>query len=291
MITYMLTASATHIGSGKGYQCTQEIIVMPSMAAAPPLQIEHFHREYKVTSCNTLKRHMWTRPIGKLTVSAVEPQPLNLSTVEPRATTTAAMKLLFQPCKAQISAARPYDWNISVKSFLRIKTFFTTQPFKRIPTEKGAETDPLIGIDSQITAANIRRCDTLPWRLHRLSSAGTITTDAVAATPWTSILIVPVSASKTLLPTFLSPLSARRYVLVLQLNVEDMFHGAIALEIPIQVIHDPSQTASRSRWSSGGQEHESLLHQSLEGIASMSFRDEKEAGSGDLTKPPPYAKY
>lgn len=290
MITYMLTACAVHIGSGKTYWCKQEISIMPSMAAAPPLQIEHFQHEYTVTSGTALRRHVWSRSIGKLTVSAVEPQPLNISTSAPQASATASIKLLFEPCKAQKLFARPYDWDITVKSFLRIKTFFTTQPFKQIPTQKTLESDPLIRMDSQATLADLRCCDTLPWRLHRLSSVGTIVTDA-SSTPWTSILTVPVNASKTFLPTFLSPLSARRYVLMLDLNIEGLSHGTLALEIPIQVIHDPSQTSDRSRRNLRGQEQETLLYQSLQGMASMSFKDGQEMDSGVPIKPPPYAKH
>lgn len=193
---------------------------------------------------------------------------------------------MFEPCKAQKLAARPYDWNITVKSILRVKTFFTTQPFTQIPTQTSVEKDPTAQMDSSDTKSDLRHCYTHPWRLHRLSSAGTIVTEA-SATPWTSTLVVPVNACKTLLPTFLSPLAARRYVLVVQLDVGDLSHGTLALEVPIQVIHDPSQkprTLCREN-------QESLLRQSLDGMAAMSLEDGPQLGSGDMVKPPPYAKH
>lgn len=160
----------------------------------------------------------------------------------------------------------------------------------QIPSQKTLEIDPPIQMDSQTTLADLRCCDTLPRRLHRLSSIGTIPTGATS-TPWTSILNVPVNASKTLFATFLNPMSARRYVLMLDLNIEGLSHGTLALQIPIRIIHDPSQTSDRSRRNLCGQEQESLSCQSLEGMASMSFQDGQETGSGGPIKPPPYAKH
>ncbi len=289
MIEYMLTASAMHIDSGRRYQCKQDISVMPSNAVAPPLQVEDFPRDYTLTSSKALKRHIWSRPIGKLTVSAVEPQPLNMSTNAPRASTTASIKLFFEPREAGECAIRPYDWSITVKSFLRIRTYITTRPFQQIPTQEIVETDPLVQVDSKATSASRRHCDTLPWRLHRLSPAGTITTGPLA-TPWTSVLIVPVNASKNLLPTFLSPLSARRYVLVLALKVGGLSHGTLALEIPIQVIHDPSETSNRSSRTLLGQEQERLWDPDVVDMASMSFKDGSELQPEAIIKPPPYSK-
>lgn len=289
MIEYTLTASAMHIASGRGYQCKQDVSVMPSNTAAPPLQVEDFTREYTLASSKALKRHIWSRPIGKLTVSAMEPQALNMATNAPRASTTASIKLFFEPCEARGCASRPYDWSIAVKSFLRIRTYITTRPFKQIPTQKLVETDPLVQMDSKATSESLRHCDTLPWRLHRLSPAGTITTGP-CATPWTSVLIVPVNASKNLLPTFLSPLAARRYVLVLALKIGGLSHGTLALEIPIQIIYDPLKISNRSSRTLLEHEQEHLLEQDVMDMAAVSLKDGPEMQPEAIVKPPPYSK-
>jgi len=289
MIEYTLTASAMHIDSRKRYQCKREINVMPLNAVAPPLQVEDFPRDYTLVSSKVLKRHRWSRPIGKLTISAMEPQPLNISTNAPRASTTASIKLFFEPCEARVCATRPYDWSIAVRSFVRIRTYVTTRPFKEIPSQEIVETDPLVQLDSKATSASRRQCDTLPWRLHRLSPAGTITT-GLLATPWTSVLIVPVNASKNLLPTFLSPLSARRYILVLDLKVGGLSHGTLALEIPIQVIYDPSEKLNPSSRTLHGQEQERLWDPDVADMASMTIKDGPELQPKAIMKPPPYSK-
>lgn len=291
MIIYTLTASVIHMGSGRNCQHIREITIMPSIPANPPLQIEHFPREYKTTCSKVLKRHIWGRQIGALTVWAVEPPPLNISTSESRASTIAPVTLFFKPCKAHTVGPLPYDWEITVKSFLRVRTFLTAKPFTRIPTQEAVETGGLIQMDSTTTSPETRRCDTLPWRLHRLSSAGTILTGGLDATPWTTALIVPVNAPKTLVPIFTSPLATRRFSLVLHFTIGNLSHSPLVLEIPIQVIHDTSKTSKLSRQATeGGQERDPELQQGLEDMESVSLQDDSGAKLGDATKPPPYSK-
>lgn len=156
MVAYMLTASAMHIDSGKRYQCKQDITVMPSNAVAPPLQVEDFRRDYALTSTKAVKRHIWSRPIGKLTFSAMEPQPLNMATNAPRASTTAPIRFFFRAMRSPRCATRLYNWSIIVRSFLRIRTYITTRPFKPIPTQEIVEIDPLVQMDSKATSASLR---------------------------------------------------------------------------------------------------------------------------------------
>ena len=293
MITYALTAtttrSAAHIGSEIQCRYRREIIVMPSIPAAPPLQVEDFLPEYKTTCGKVLKRHIWSRPLGKLTVSAVEPQPLNISTSAPRASTVASVKLLFEPWGAHTPAARPYEWNVAVKYYLQIRTFYTTQPYTQIPTKKTVETDPLAGMSCSATSPEVRQCNTLSWHLHRLSSAGTIASDT-SVIPWTATLTVPVNASKALVPTYLNRLSARRYVLVLHVGFANLHHDPLVLEVPIQIIYDQSQSIVLSRLKMDGQAGDSINHQLLEGLTSMNLGEGQDQVSSlhEAVQPPSY---
>lgn len=289
MVTYDLTATAIHLSSREQCRSIQEIMVMPSNPAEPPLQTEHFPREYRLTCSKTLRQHFWSRSIGTMTISAVEPAPLNISTSDLRASTSVPIKLLFKPCKANKSMALPYDWDIAFTSFLRIRTFNSTRPFSRMPTQELTETDHLVQMDCKGTLPESRHCDAFPWRLHRLSPVGTIIHDE-ATVPWTTTLIVPVNAAKSLIPTFLSPLSARRYSLVLQFIIGTLSHGPVNLEIPIQVVNDVSEkTLLRSNLSD---RHRSSVSQTPEdAIASISLEDANEQSSPRAAKPPPYSKH
>lgn len=292
-ITYVITAVSTRFprGTTSATKCRtkREVTVMPSIPASPPLQIEHFPHEYKTTCVKTLKRRVWNRPLGELTISAAEPKAFNISTSAPRASTVAAVKLLFQPCETHTPAATPYEWRLTVKSHLKVRTFYSTTPFTQVPTKESVKSEPLAEMTSSCTYREIRQCDTLSWRLHRLSSAGTIASDTLA-TPWTTTLIVPVNASKALIPTFLNPLSARRYVLVLHITVDKIHHEAIVLEVPVQVICDPSQPATLSkRGASCETSRDGAERQIAEEVGTMDLEDCHVPGLLDTTQPPLYA--
>ena len=287
-IMYLLKASAVHLGLGKTRRCDQEVTVMPSVAARPPLPIEYFPDEYNAACTRTLKRHIWSRPTGRLIVSLVEPHPLNIAVCEPRATTIASIRLLFEPCKSQTKLVRPYDWDIAVQTSLRSDTFFASRPFPQVPVCGSMKKDNLIQVDTRSKLLDLRSCGTLPWRLHRLTSAGTIIPDQ-SVIPWTTTLIVPVNAAKNLSPTFLGPLSARRYALVLHLNIANMFHNSLTLSIPIQVINDTSKAGRPLSQAMSWQDQESTLLGDVEGIASMSLADPKNA-SPKVTEPPAYRR-
>ena len=261
---------------------------MPSIPASPPLQVEHFPHEYKMTCVKTLKRRMWNRPSGKLTVSAAEPKAFNISTSAPRASTVALVKLLFQPCGAHVPAVTPYEWRLTVKSHLKFRTFYSTKPYTQIPTMESVKLEPLAEMTSGCTHPEIRQCDTLAWRLHRLSSAGTIASNDFAI-PWTTTLIVPVNASKSLVPTFLNPLSARRYVLVLHITIEEIHHDAIVLEVPVQVICDSSHPATPLTRGSSETSREVSEHQATEEMTMMNLDDSHVPSLLDTTQPPLYA--
>ena len=291
-IMYVVTAVSTKLAgdlsSATLCRTKREITVMPSIPASPPLQIEHFPREYKTTCIKTLKRRMWNRPLGKLTVSAAEPKALNISTPAPWASTISSVKLLFQLCGAQTPAARPYEWKFTVKSHLKLRTFYSTKPFTQVPTKESFKSEPLAEVTSSCTLSEIRQCNTLPWRLHRLSSAGTIASDTLAI-PWTTTLIVPVNASKSSIPTFLNPLSARRYVLVLSITIEEIHHDAMVLEVPLQVISDSSQPAAPMKSGSSGVSCDGVEYQATTGTTTMDLEDRHVPNLLNTTQPPLYA--
>ena len=288
IITYALFASALHVSSGKKCRAKKEIRMMPTTLSTPPLQTEHYPREYRLTCKQPLRKHAWSRSLGNLAISASEPPALNTATSNPRASSLLRVQLIFTPsCKTLAQTERPYDWDITVKSALRARTFYTTKPFSQTPTLETAGSDPLIQEVSRITKSETRRCDTLPWRLHRLSSHGTI----IAANPnlpWTATLTMPINACKDLVPTFLCPLSARRYSLSLQFTIANLSHTTLDLEVPIQIIHDPSPQSQNLSLS---QEYFNEDARILGDLGSLGLGDEFDIDPIRAIKPPPYSKH
>lgn len=233
MIFYHITGSA-NTGENMS-QCMREIKVLPSIPALPPLQVVHFPREYKTECRKELKRYIWSSPLGKLTVSAEEPQPLNLSCTAPRASTLATVSFSFDSSKPHTSMAPP-DSTVMVRYLLRSRTFYTTEPLAGMPNLDTIESNPLIQMTTETTRPEVRQFNKLSWRLHPNSSAEPgVSNDSTLL--WTTTLTVSINASKNLTPTFLNPLSAHRYALVMQITIPSWCSQTLALEVPIQVIH------------------------------------------------------
>ena len=226
--------------------CQREIIIMPYTPANPPLVVEAFPREYKSFITRSLKQHRWTRSLGTLKISAVEPSPLNILALGPRLSTFAVFSLIFTPDHRCGFDVRPCEWNYAVKYHLRNRTFYSTRRLERMPTGAAAKGDPVMRFRDKKTASEVREYGKISWnrdRQHR-SSEQDLSPDVGKACPWTTALKVPINATKTLLPTFLNPLSARQYALVLRLRIKGLYHGVIELVLPVQVIYCPLSNPS-----------------------------------------------
>ena len=241
IITYMIrvTRIRTNILMRSPVKCREqrEIFVMPFTSAAPPLETAYFPGEYKCYTSKTLRQHMWSRSHGDLQISAREPSPLNLSTIAPRSSSVLSLKLAFTP-RALCEIYRPPDWKVTVKYYLRSRTFFSTRKLDRIPTAAAMQSNQFLGMRDHNTASEIREYATSSWRRDEMLDNGVAKGDRICL--WTTTLNVPVNASKNLLPTFLNPLSARQYAVVLTLTVYGFLHGVLRLVIPVQVICYPS---------------------------------------------------
>lgn len=219
----------------------REIIVMPYTPAAPPLVIEAFPREYKSLITKALKRHRWRHSLGTLKISAAEPSPLNILALAPRLSTFVALSLVFTPDYPGGFDVRPHEWNYVVKYHLRNRTFYSTRRLEQMPTLAAAKADPFLGIREKKTASEVREYGKISWNRDRQPQLleQDESPDQRETCPWMAALMVPINATKMLLPTFLNPLSARQYALVLGLSVKELYHEAIELILPVQVICYP----------------------------------------------------
>lgn len=242
MITYTLRVKQIRTGMrvGTSMKCykEREIIIMPYTPPAPPLRIEHFPRDYKSCSTKIIKQHRWSRPLGTLEISAAEPSPLNVLTMAPKSSTFVVMMIIFKP-RLDIC---PWNWKFAVKYHLRSRTFCSTRKLDRVPTRSTVRLDQSLTMHDVNSAPEVREYGTLRWRRENhliLERSDLSKNDNLCL--WTTTLILPVNASKSLLPTFLNPLSARQYALVLRLSIEGLYHEALELVLPLQVIYYPAE--------------------------------------------------
>ena len=223
-----------------------EVEVMPSTKAPPPLQLVHYPSEFIINSQSSLRRHLWCRSMGTLRVSSWEPEAINLAVSTPRATTLAVAKMTLTPHQNFAALLRPYEWEIIAKTWLKARTFCSTKVFEEIPIIPLLKADPSLQMHVGTTESESRKCNSLGWRLDRLSTQGTIESEEGLA-PWTTFLRIPISSLKHLVPTFLTTLAAHRYSLCLSLSITGFSHRPLYLEVPVQVIYDDTQRDSRMK--------------------------------------------
>jgi len=217
---------------------TKEVRIMPFSAPGPPLHLEDFPGELNEVSRRSLRQALWTRSLGTMKVSMKEPSPLNLGTMAPRASTTCYIKLSLKPLDAFARTIRPESWSLTVKSCLHVKTFYSTQPLQATPSLPLLRECPDIRHHSTFMEPESRRIDMLSWRLNRLSKYGTISKNSQPS--WTTTIALPISAPKSLLPTFLSTLAARTYALTIKLRLLGVHHDPFELEVPLQMVYEVS---------------------------------------------------
>lgn len=209
----------------------REIPIVPFSYAAPPLELDHHPHQYKCSSTMALKKTMFGRPRGKLTITAMEPAPINLFTESPRASSVVSLKLTFAPARqfhVELS-----QWRLVVKSRVRTRTFTTIRRLPQAPTSMTSQTDPFLHMEEQKEKWEVRDYGPVSWRSEQWER------DERGLKPlWTADIRVPVSVSKALLPTFLNLLSARQYAVVLRVSISELpSWKELALAIPLQLVY------------------------------------------------------
>jgi hypothetical protein len=216
----------------------REIIIMPFSYAAPPIEINHHPQEYKCMSTKAIRQRIFSHQKGHFTLSATEPDPINLLTGTPRAATTISMNLsLSLENKTQVDI---FQLKPIVKSRLRIRTFCTTRRLTRMPTLVASKTDPFLQMVEQKTSWEVRKTGPVDWK-KQLSEVRSDANREIWTADWRS----PVSVPKTLLPTFLNLLSARQYAVELRVSLATVRHiGVLELAIPLQLTYHNLQGKS-----------------------------------------------
>lgn len=245
LIKYSIEASVLPTESRR--HCTaariasRGINIMPIEYASPPL-CTGITGKFPLRSTKILRQHLWSKSLGELEVSAVEPSPLNGLTSAPRASSTVCLKLAFRPQHYYTTNPPPFEWSCEVQYRILAKTFYATFIFEE-PPDVYMKSNANIELHSKVVTAEKRSFKTSSWRLDRLSKHGTIVQNE--RLPWMTRLFVPINAPKTLLPTFLAQLAARKYSLWISVRIRDFYHNQLEVEVPLQVVFDPSDGMSQ----------------------------------------------
>lgn len=221
----------------KSCSVTRDILLMPFCAKAPPVAVEDSPGEYRLQATTVLKQHLWSKSMGQLEASALEPTPLNLATTGRRSTSCVSLTLAYQLPYGTAPTVKPRDWRVSIESNLIAFTFYSSSFLETAPSVRDIKTIRSVRLDSSSVFCETRSFTNVPWYFYKPLEVSAKPTGPSSL--WIANIDVPTNAPKELLPTFLSPLAARRYVLRIRVHIVGLRHVAHDLQLPLQVIHEP----------------------------------------------------
>ncbi|RFU24422.1 hypothetical protein B7463_g11920, partial [Scytalidium lignicola] len=200
----------------------REINIMPYTPIAPPLVMEAFPGEYISYVATPLRLQRWRRSLGTLKISAAEPPPLNIVSNGPRLSSLIVLSVIFEP-------DRGLDFDMQ-----------DTQKMEQVPSLIASKRNPYLRYVEKKKEAEIREYDKIFWR--KECEPSFLSRSSSKETWYSTTIMVPINVTKPLLPTFLNPLAARRYALVIRLSIKGVSHRPLELVLPIQVIYWPFET-------------------------------------------------
>jgi len=206
----------------------RKIAVSPSTPDAPPIHIAETSSEYVFRKEKDLRKGFLGRRIGRISVSAEQPQPLRLipdSSCPP--STRVPVSLTFVSANAE--TAPPELGSMTAK--LRTSTFFSTQRISYTPSVSRSTPDPFIGMYQESTLLSSRCVSNVKWEKQE--------SDSSSKPIYRAQIIIPIAEPKCkhLVPSFSACFITRSYALELSLSVRTSNHNQqnLTLKLPLQV--------------------------------------------------------
>jgi hypothetical protein len=252
----------------------KKLHIVPTVQVAPPLSLGEGFEDYVVSKTKSLKKGMFSGKLGRITVSAAQPNALVLPspaagcTTSP--TTMATVKLRFDPRDATSQPPRLGGLTTKIKA----TTFYAARPAQSLPTHFNmvAQFETTRGVYDTSTSLSSRCVESVAWKRHeprqlvgrRNSDSSTSSSDCsddVLAPEqkegnpyYTASVLVPITlpANKSWIPTFHSCIVSRVYAIDLSLCVHTPGTGvpatSVALHLPVQIAANGNQT-ERAQWT------------------------------------------
>ncbi len=241
------------------------ITIAPYTEELPPTAIDDFPLEFKERESKVLRRSLMGGTLGTMKVSLQEPPALVYDTSSTSSSTTALMKLEFQPASTSSNDLPKSLQGLSftVFSLVRVKTFYSVKSFPRLPSQTLLESstdmrlrdgiikletqyvrDPSWGyrfsLDGQDNASPASQLGlSISNKVASENGNGQVSMTSEQNGKWISNWTVPVDVNARLLPSFCSSLVARFYTLIVRVKVAGARQESFDLEVPLQVIHTP----------------------------------------------------
>lgn len=239
----------------------------------PPLETRDFPAEYVESVSNPIRTSLIGTSLGTMTISTREPPALSYNLTASGASTILKFQVDLDAVENGEIRRRLRAITFIVEGVIRVKTFRSTSPFPKLPSQ-----DLLIGggkirLADQIMELERQTIGNVGWRhwpkndvvlmktqdrfMSRSASASepypsnkfatlmrsmSVSEPSVASRSkgtWRTNFEVPIHITSRLTPTFCSPLIARFYSLILRLKISKLSSKAFELEVPVQVVYLP----------------------------------------------------
>ena len=216
-------------------QRSRKFVLIPFTELAPPLEQADFPGEFKSSSGTVLRKHPFAAPIGELSVDMDEPEPLRILSEGGKNCGKAWVKLAFRPSRTTQSRACRARWECSIDTHVRVKTFYSTIPLGEMASNRLLRTNRHLRARSELIALESRKADlSLCAFISEASDEDLQSTEHIT---YSTKLLLPIDVADNLLPTFCTPLAARRYAFRVSLRIKGLSHRLLVLEVPLQVCY------------------------------------------------------
>lgn len=236
----------------------RKLHIVPAQVEEPPMNISG-DSDYALSKTKALRKGMFSGKLGKITVSAAQPNAIILSSpssLNGPATTMATVNLRFDPHEA--SSKPPKLGGLVAK--MKAVTFYGTRPNQKIPSKTDMITnyETMRGIYDTSLPLSSRCVESVTWEKHTPSPAYTRRSSTSSSsssecsddncTPskagkfyYTASILVPITlpSTKTWVPTFHSCIVSRVYTIDLFLTIHTPGTGVpastVSLHLPVQI--------------------------------------------------------
>lgn len=283
-ITYFLQTIATfrkcdgsEVGNSVTAVAKKVINFVPYTEVQPPTHILSFPGEFITRVERRLRKHLFGRRLGTLTVVTEEPDALVYSSENVNVTTDIVLRIFFD-------AASPlphpsHNFSFTVSSLLRAKTYYSAKSLSCVPKQTLLADDGLLRLhddvlkvgeskyqnlkwmwlppDDQVENGAARQSDSLSHfdgdtstKPERSASSSEVFRTSFASSSaenasesggengtWVTSIRIPVSSVQRLQPTFCSKFVARFYSIPLRIRINGAYAEKIDCEVPLQVVH------------------------------------------------------
>ncbi|EXL39293.1 hypothetical protein FOCG_18096 [Fusarium oxysporum f. sp. radicis-lycopersici 26381] len=279
-VTYFLRAIVTFrksdglgVGNPIAAEAKRDIDFLPYTEVQPPTHILNFPGEFIIRVERQLRKHLFGRRLGTLTVVTEEPDALVYSSENVNVTTDIVLRIFFDAASSSFHPSPNFSFTIS--SLLRAKTYYSAKSLSCVPKQTLLTDDGLLRLYDDVLKVGESKYQSLKWtwlppdneaenrparqsdslshfngdtstkpersasssEVFRISSASSYAENVSESRgengTWVTSIRIPISSIQRLQPTFCSKLIARFYSILLRIRINGAYAEMIDCEVPL----------------------------------------------------------